>query len=269
MIERVILIGIDGGGTFHTTHPQLAPNIVGFLQSGSHCNFARAEYPSNSGENWGSMLTGVTPAKHGVTNENINQTYAENSEFPSIFKIITNARPSAKLASLVSWPPINGGLIEPSLSVFKYADADDELVPYITNIFLPVNGQNTMFLFIQLSDVDYAGHAYGWESQEYMDQYKKTDAHFKRILDSIEENGLSSSTLVVVTADHGGLNQTHGGDSFPETHVLLGMRGPGVAQQEFPQDLVGNMDVPAVVLSVLGLPVPPHFDGKVIPIFNH
>lgn len=264
-VERVILIGIDGGGSYH--NEDLTPAIFSFLRSGSHSDFAKAQIPSNSGENWGSILTGVTPQKHGVTNTNILEPYPENSQFPSIFKLMHQFNPATKMASFVSWNPINSGLIEESLPVIKYNATDTTLVQYIQH-FLKEQGANMDFIFIQLSDLDYAGHIFGWESPEYWSQYNRTDAQFRQILTSIAENGLDSSTLVFITADHGGYGKKHGGQSFEETRVLWGVRGPDVLEQEFSSDSIRSMDTLPTILEALRFPIPSYFDGQSLSIFE-
>jgi len=264
-VERVIIIGLDGAGSTHNA--LLTPNIVSFLQSGTYCDFAKSQIPSRSGPNWGSMLTGVVPAKHGVTNENIeNHSYNETSEYPTLFKLILRWDSSAKTAALVSRETILRALIEPSLPVFKYVAQDEKLIDYITKEFLPKQGNQTKFLFIHLSAVDYAGHEFGFGSPEYDAEYTRTDVYFGRILEAITQNELKDSTLVFLSADHGGANKIHGGNSSDEMHVLWGMVGPGIRRHKFEPEQISNIDIPATTLQYLGIEVPLHFDGHVITV---
>ena len=72
------------------TWEYITPYIFSFLQNGSYCNHANAQILTNSRENWASILTGVTAQKHGVTNQNINRTYSENSSQRNGFAFLNN-----------------------------------------------------------------------------------------------------------------------------------------------------------------------------------
>ena len=56
----------------------------------------RAQFPTYSAKNWGSMIHGVTPDKHGLNYIIVNKRqYDEYSPYPSIFKIIQSTHKEA------------------------------------------------------------------------------------------------------------------------------------------------------------------------------
>jgi arylsulfatase len=92
------------------------------------------------------------------------------------------------------------------------------------------------------------------------------------ILDSIEDVGISSETLVVFTSDHGELLGDHGlwykGPFFYEglVGVPLIVSGPGVAKGVSDR-LFSAVDLMPTLLDLLGVPVPHSVDG--LQLSNH
>ena len=66
------------------------------------------------------------------------------------------------------------------------------------------------FNFIHLAATDSAGHQYGFMSSQYLDAVKEVDTHIGQILDAVAGNPtLAGNTVVIVSADHGGLGLSH------------------------------------------------------------
>lgn len=100
-----------------------------------------------------------------------------------------------------------------------------------------------------------------WLVDAYDAEIEYTDGQVARILDRLDQLGLTDSTIVVVTADHGeSLTEhdylfDHGDDLYdPSLLVPLIIRAPGVSQEDTRVSCqVGNIDVAPTVLSLLGL----------------
>ena len=130
------------------------------------------------------------------------------------------------------------------------------------------------FLHISLPDV--AGHHHGWFSPEYMDAVRESDYLVGQVLTTIGRTAESlDHTMVVVTADHGGLGPSHldprrfanfrvpflvwgagvaaGADLYAINPTYA---DPGKARVGYAAALqpVRNGDVGNLVLDVLGLP---------------
>ena len=66
------------------------------------------------------------------------------------------------------------------------------------------------FNFIHLAATDSAGHQYGFMSSQYLNAVKEIDTHIGQILDAVAGNpALAGNTVVIVSADHGGLGLSH------------------------------------------------------------
>ncbi|KXN66455.1 alkaline phosphatase-like protein [Conidiobolus coronatus NRRL 28638] len=245
-IERVIFLGLDGTGNFNTKIN--VPTINKLLQSGAYTNYASAMDPTWSAQNWGSMFHGVIPSKHGLTNA-IAQTkpYPEDSPYPSVFKIIHDKTPNVKMASFAMWNAINDGIIEQSVPMYRdKTEPDDNIFPHMLDYL----------------HIDETGHEHQWMSEEYIARYIKTDGYIKQILDTLDDMKIRDSTLIIMTADHGGVGYGHGGTSDKERNIMWGVNGPGIKSKKLKDKSVTNMDVGAIMLKALGYEVPSYFDSK-------
>ncbi|GAA0411514.1 alkaline phosphatase family protein [Paenibacillus motobuensis] len=263
-IERVFILGMDGAGNFiqHTD----TPNIDAFLSKGAVTYMAQAQSPTISAECWGSILHGVVPEKHGLNNEIAStQVYPADSPYPSIFKLVREAQPEAKLAAFSSWSPIVSGIIEEGFDIHKEALPDEELVGAIETYIQ--NNSDVKLLYMQLDDPDASGHKYGYgpDSPNYLKAITKMDDLFGRVLRAIEQQGLLEDSLVILLTDHGGGGadkHDHGSDHPMDKNVFWGCVGPGVSAGTVLPELF-IVDTAAVALQALGLELPANWDGKV------
>src|SRR4029453_9316628 len=81
-------------------------------------------------------------------------------------------------------------------------------------------------------------------------------------------SGLDKSTIVIVSADHGGSGKTHGANDLRSLHIPWIISGPGVRKNV---DLSQARDVPIKTMDpfapacyVLGIDLPDGIDGKPI-----
>ncbi len=94
-----------------------------------------------------------------------------------------------------------------------------------------------------------------------------TDAQLGRLLAYLRRRGLSTGTVVVVTADHGEEFADHGGIEHGHTlyQELLGvpmvMAGPGVPEGRVVEETAAGIDLLPTVLGMLEMEVPPVCGG--------
>lgn len=135
------------------------------------------------------------------------------------------------------------------------------------------------YRFVHLSAPDDAGHEHGFMSPEYLRAVRKTDRRLGRLVAAVDADPeLRSSTVLMVTADHGGKGVSHSMPTvFANYRVPFIVRGPGVPAGADLYDLnpdyrspqrartsydaarqpVRNGDVANLVTSLLGLPPVP------------
>lgn len=73
------------------------------------------------------------------------------------------------------------------------------------------------FMMLHIPDTDLKGHGYGWGGPEYLAALEAADGWIGGILDAIDTESTLAGTVVIVTADHGGVDYSHiNGPDVPE-----------------------------------------------------
>ena len=245
--KHVFLIGVDGAGTFFRNTE--TPNLDAIFANGAVSYDVLTSNPTISAECWGSMLLGITPEVHGLTNSIVSAVpYPTDGPFPSVFRVIREAMPDAELGAFSHWNPINSGIIEEGLGVTKDTAADAELTDKIC-AYLEKNSPT--FFFVQFDDVDGAGHSHGYGTEGHLAQIRTTDGYIRRIWDVCKKRGFLEDGLFIVTADHGGFGHGHGGWTDGEKYVMFAVAGKTVAHGTIGE--MGIRDTASIVLYALGL----------------
>ena len=253
--SHVIVVGIDGAGAF--VKDARTPNFDRIFADGAVTYDALASNPTISAECWGSMLLGVGPEIHKLTNEIVSKRpYPVDSPFPSLFRRLREARPEAELGSFCDWSPITRGIVEGNLGVVNDTGRDTMLTPKICRY---IRNRKPEFLFVQLDSVDGAGHRNGYGTPKHLERIGGVDAFLGAIYGAVDGAGILENTLFIAIADHGGTNPgtgsgSHGGWTDGEKYVTFAARGRTVRRGS-----VGQMnirDLAAIVLYALGLEQP-------------
>lgn len=254
--KRVLLIGIDGCRP-DSLLAASTPVIDALIAGGAYTDDARAQDPTLSGPNWASMLTGVTPAKHGV----LDNTFVGSDfvTYPHFFVHVKAVHPTAFTASIAQWSAIDTQIV--SGADLSVGGITDEQVAQQA-VDLLVNGDPTV-VFLHMNDVDLAGHAFGFASNvpQYTAAIQSTDARVGTVISALNQRtatGIRSyeDWLVVVSTDHGGIQRNHGGTTMQEERTFLILSGPSIQQGVAIPGPVDIVDVPVTVLDHLGIAPP-------------
>ena len=255
---------MDGAGAFFKEAE--TPNLDKIFADGAVTYEAITSTPSISAQSWGSLLHGVTPEFHGLDNGITgSQAYPADSEFPSFFRVIREQMPDASLASFCNWNNINIGIIEDGIGVYKATDGSDLKVikmakNYVTAEVESGNGAPTV-MFLQLDEADAAGHGSGYGTAVHLKKIKQQDVWIDQLYDTYDELGLLEDTLFIVTTDHGGLGNDHGGSSDAEMKIMFAAAGKTVEKGTIGE--MGIRDTASIVLHALGLEQPKSWTGRV------
>ena len=260
--DRVFIIGVDGAGRFFKDVN--TPNFDRIFADGAVDYTARTEMVTVSAQNWGSILSGVSYLRHGLTNDKAGETQRDSStKYPTIFTYARRAFPEAELASIVHWDPINYGIIETDIGVNKMSPGNDEDVTNAICDYFDAGNAPTLF-YCHFDDVDHAGHEHGSKSQEYISAIEAADARLGRVYDAIERNGLMENGLFIVVSDHGHLVVGgHFGLTARETNTTVAVKGKTVVAGGVMDDDTRNRDVSAIALYALGIERPAHMSSRV------
>ncbi|MCL1951378.1 MAG: alkaline phosphatase family protein [Oscillospiraceae bacterium] len=257
--KRVAILGVDGAGNFFSRTE--TPCMDELFADGAVTYNAMSALPTISAQCWGSMLLGVEPEIHGLTNDIIRSgvPHAPDSPYPSIFRVAREAMPEAELASILNWCPINWGIVEKNLGVHEDTAKSDAAVCGLVLDYL--DAHDPALLFVHFDEVDHVGGESGFGKAESLKKITETDALIGKIVAKYRERGYADDTLFIVCADHGGNGFGHGGDSDEEKLIFIGCAGRGVKP-----GTIGEMnlrDIAAVTAYALGLEAPGVWTAKV------
>jgi arylsulfatase A-like enzyme len=256
--RRVVIVSIDG---LRPDAIFLAPmpNLSNMMVNGAFSLGAQTVYPSVTLVSHSSMLGGVCPNKHGVNwNDYIPELgYADTTD---LFDI-------AHAAGLRTYMYVGKEkmrqITEPtSLDGFVYVnDRDLVLMERLISEFPPDFG----VLFVHLVLTDGMGHVYGWLSPEQFSVMRRADEALGMLLAELDARNLRGETLVIVSADHGGHETTHGSSMREDMTIPWVAVGPGIQPRTL-TTTVHTMDTAATAAFALGLPIPSDWDG--VPVYE-
>ena len=266
--ERVLIISIDG------LRPDLliqanVPNVRGLLRAGSYTFWARTVAEGYTLPAHASMLTGVSPQKHGVTwNDHIEQAYPES---PTLFEVakaagLTTALASGKTKFVVFDKP---GTLD-----WKYLPRDEPILDTFVarQASQIVRDHKPQVLFVHFPGVDYVGHARGWGSPDQLAWLGEADKAVGTVLGAVRDAGLLDATLVILTGDHGGAGVEHGPDDERSAFIPWVAVGPGVRRgmdlTRHPDLKVNITDTFATACAALGLKPKNPVEGRPVGLIS-
>jgi arylsulfatase A-like enzyme len=255
--RRVVIISEDGLRP-DVLSQELTPRHMKLMQEGTTATQAATIPESDTLPSHASMLSGVGAAAHGLW-WNSYQSARGYSLVPTVFSVAHER--GLKTAMIVGKPKLRHIAIPGTVDHFarpSYLCAG--VAKHAAAYFI---ASKPDLLFVHFSDPDESGHSHGWVSPEYLRAASASDACLATVLAAIDESGVGDTTLVIVTADHGGHGKGHsdGGRSDVDRDIPWIVRGPGVARGGVLDEPIGTVDTAATTLAALGLPALPNMIG--------
>ena len=265
-VKHVIVIGCDGMSPDGIKKAS-TPNMDKMMAEGAYTLRARGILPTVSSPNWASMIMGVGPEAHGITanewgREEFNlppNVTGPTGEFPTIFQVINKQRPAAQIGAIYNWDGF-GRLFEKS--AVDYDTTINSGKGTMAEAIRYFKTQKPEFLFIHLDDCDHTGHTLGHGSAAYYNTVSSVDSMIGDMMNAVKDAGLLSSTVIIVTADHGGVQFGHGGESLAEIQIPFLLWGKGVKNGYELRNPIYTYDNAATVAFMLGLKTPHAWVGR-------
>lgn len=252
---RVVVISLDGLRP-DALSPDRTPTLWALAQAGAHTLTAQTILPSATLMAHASMLSGYDIEGHGVTwNDYVPSLGFIQS--PTLFSIAHDAGLETEM--VVGKEKLVHIAAPGTVTSFTYVPKGDfglaeEAGKAIADGF--------DVLFVHFPGPDAAGHNYGWMSETYLGTVANSDEAVRRILEALDAAGMRASTLILVTADHGGHGTLHGSSLPEDTTIPWIVAGPGVVPGTKLATEVRVYDTTATALWALGMPLPEDLDGK-------
>ena len=238
-----------------------APVLHRMIDSGAFKYDARTVLPSSSSSNWSAMILGAGPEITGITSNGWQPdgkrmkpvVVGKNGRSPGIFDIIRQQRPKAELGAIFQWNDFGRLFQKDVVNRCEHFDSEYEDARQFSDYIV---ASKPTFAFLHLDHVDGAGHHFGHMTPEYLQAITRADSLVAQVLRSIETAGIANNTLVMIVADHGGINKGHGGESEEEITIPVIYYGRGVKKGYKILQPVYQYDLAATVAFVFGLETP-------------
>ena len=212
MQNKVILISVDGmrpDAFLSCDHPY----IHEIMKKAYYTIRGRTVMPSVTLPCHMSMFHSVTPQRHGITtNVYIPMARPLNGLLEQL-KLV-----KADTAMFYTWEELRD-LSRPSCLTYSelvHLRTDEHVDNVITDKALArIRESKPDFVFLYLGELDdKAGHSYGWMSPEYYRRLSVAVDNIQRVVEACGEE-----YTIVITADHGGHDRTHGTE-MPEDMTI-------------------------------------------------
>lgn len=273
-IEHVIIIGVDGLSPDGIKKAE-TPVMDSMMNNGAVKWNVRTVLTTASSQNWASMIMGAGPEVHGIIDndwERDNHTLpaivaGEEGIFPTIFGRIREAKPNAEIGTVYNWSGFGRLFEKKSVNYDKTFKTEDSTAADFTKY---VREKKPTFGFVHFDHVDHAGHHDGHGTPAYYKAVEKTDSLVGEVLKSIKDAGISEKTLVIITADHGGIGTGHGGPTPEEGEIAMILFGKGIKKGYKIEQQVYTYDLAATIAFAFhitppyawtGRPIKPAFEG--------
>jgi len=124
------------------------------------------------------------------------------------------------------------------------ASTDDKVIFRACQL---IQSEKPNFLFLHFDEPDGKGHNFGHGTPEYYEHLKISDDYLSQIRAALKQAGIEKETLIIVTADHGGIGKGHGGITMQEMQTPVVFSGKGVKQQAEMQQSIMIYDIGATI----------------------
>ena len=256
MTDHVIVISVDG------LRPDAiaafgAESIERLMREGSYTLDARTILPSTTLPSHTSMLTGAEPAAHGITWNNDRTDRRGNPTAPTIFELARaeGLRTAAFFSkSKFHHLQVPGSLDYTTSPRGRSGKLSAEYTTARVDQYLA--GARPNLLFVHIAEPDNAGHRAGWMSATYGAAVREADDAVTVVLRAADEAFGPGNYTVILTADHGGHDRTHGSDDRRDVAIPWIVWGEGVRPGAPLAAGVRTMDTAATALWLLGIAPP-------------
>lgn len=184
------------------------------------------EQDTSTAPSWATVLTGKLADEHGVyNNENVI-----SEDTPTI--LMQQAKNGKNVCFNYRWDTHHDLTytteINQKLENYKWTECETDLEMH--QAMLGAIDNNTDLIFGIYENPDYIGETTGFgnENYQYIKAVTDTDRFVYELIEAIEnrETYASEDWLIMIVADHGGRDKTHGGQSVYEKMIFMASNKP-------------------------------------------
>jgi CTP:molybdopterin cytidylyltransferase MocA len=256
--SRVYVIVIDGCNRARLRQAD-TPVIDRLAREGTEYLGVEPAYPARTVVCFSSMLTGASPAEHGMRS---NFAPRLGVLVESIFDVLARRGRRGRLVGIAHLlDPFGEEVVRSVTSVQPTSRIDRSLCAEGRRV---VEEEDPDLLVLQLLAADQLGHVRGVRSPEYLDQLAETDHHVGDFLAFLEERGRLEDATVILMADHGqgrGIGG-HGHLDWGESPVPFVVWGAGAVPGAIRREPRSVCELAATIAELLGVELPAAARGR-------
>ena len=205
-----------------------------------------------------SLFHSVTPQRHGI----LTNTYVPQVRpIKGLFEVLLEAGKSS--AMCYNWEELRDLGRPSSLTYAIYANGHGSLLGYEKSNDIIVDGllkfldanEQPDFTFLYLGWPDSAGHTFGWMSPEYLNSIRGSLALVQKVMAKVCDD-----TLVVLAADHGGHDRSHGTELPEDMTIPVFLYNRAFAPRELAAANI--IDLAPTIVAALGGSPDREWEGK-------
>jgi hypothetical protein len=256
--RRVYVIVVDGCNRERLRQAD-TPAIDRLIREGTEYLAVEPAYPARTVVCFSSMLTGATPAEHGMRS-NFAPRLGVRCE--SIFDVLARGGRSGRLVGIAHLlDPFGEDVVRAVTSVQPTAQIDRSLCAEARRV---VEREDPDLLVLQLLAADQLGHVRGVRNPEYLAQLEQSDRRVAEFLAFLEERGKLEGASVILMADHGqgrGIGG-HGHLDWGESPVPFAVWGEGARPGSVSRERRSVLELASTVAALLGTEAPEAARGR-------
>ena len=253
--KHLIVVSFDSLSSFDVEKMKTLPNFSKLMEGSFFCPYVKSVYPSLTYPAHVSIVTGKTPAEHGVTANTLKQY---NSHDPDWFwqrsfikgdTIYDMAKRSGKNVAALLWPVtanadikynmpeifankkgqnqimvslLNGSTLFQIVAVLKHGKLRDgkkqpALDNFVHEVFKDVvRNKKPELVLVHFTDIDTHRHLHGSMSAEADSAIERHDKRLGELLRLLKAENMLEDTALVVLGDHASLDTKFGVRLNPE-----------------------------------------------------
>lgn len=252
---KVLLILVDG----------MRPDAIGNIpqvekikEKSTYTMEAKTVLPSVTLPCHVSLFHSVTPQRHGTTT---NTYMPQVRPIQGLYEVLSHNKKTC--AMFYNWEQLrdvsrSGSLVHSccySGAKMGFKEACDATVDAAIQY---LNQYDTDFTFLYFCYPDEMGHKYGWMTPEYQKSLEESWANIEKVLDSLKDN-----YTVIITADHGGHDRTHGSDMKEDITIPIFAMGEAFKQGATFEEAT-LLDIAPTIAKLLGTDPDEEWEGKTL-----
>lgn len=267
---HVFLIGLDGWGGYSMPYINM-PNVAELMSLGSYTFKKKSVLPSSSGPNWASLFMGVGVAEHGYTKWNSftpdfqPKEIGPNGISPTICTLLKEQVPESKIGIFYDWEGIKYYVdtlavdVCKQCSLYSISSGRNQLTQEACEYIIR---EKPTFCSIIYPEPDNTGHSLNFFSDAYYEKCNEIDIYIGQLINSIKEAGIYNTSVIILTSDHGGFENNHGGKTPYETETPFIICGSHVKKLGLFNQPIFQYDVAGIIAYIFNLEKPKSWIGR-------